>query len=73
MTWMIIILIALLLLPASSEHRKMTRPLVPIEELEPVDDIVIVEDIIDEPIEQVQDEKKGRRLLPRLLRKTRKH
>jgi len=73
MTWMIIILIALLLLPASSEHRKMTRPLVPIEELEPIDDIIIDEEIIDEPIEQVQNEKKSRGLLPRLLRKTRKH
>ena len=73
MTWMIIILIALLLLPASSEHLKIKRPLPPIQIIEPIDDIIIDEVIEDEPIEQLQDEKKSRRLLPRLLRKTRKH
>jgi len=73
MTWMIIILIALLLFPASSEHLKIKRPLPPIQIVEPIEDIVIDEVIKDEPIEQVQDEKKSRRLLPRLLRKTRKH
>ncbi len=71
MTWILIILAALLLLPSHSEHRKIDQRFYPpapvITPHTPID-----QEEENEPIKQLQDEKRKRRLFPRLLRKTRR-
>lgn len=71
MTWMIIILIAILLLPTHSEHRKINVPIAK-PQIEKLDKVILDEVEKDEPIKQLQDEKRKRRLFPRLLQKTRR-
>lgn len=71
MTWMIIILIAILLLPTHSDHRKINVPISK-PQIEKLDEVILDEVEKDEPIKQLQDEKRKRRLFPRLLRKTRR-
>jgi hypothetical protein len=70
-TWMIIILIAILLLPTHSDHRKINVPISK-PQIEKLDEVILDEVEKDEPIKQLQDEKRKRRLFPRLLRKTRR-
>ena len=69
------ILVLIMLIP-SSQHREIKAEFDPILEntipaIEPLPEIITVEPE-DEQVRSVQDEKRKRRLLPRLLRKTRK-
>ena len=70
MNWIIAVLIIVLLMPMPSQHLEIKRLPPPIEIIEEIEDPVIEQ--IEEKNEpkQIEDKKRKRKLLQRILRKT---